>query len=157
MKKEKTEQELYGIATLMCAGSEHCAFDVQRRLLRHTENQQVIARIIARLYKESYLDDERYARAFIHDKVRFARWGTRRIAMELHQKGIDSHIFEPLLHDINQEEYSDALQSLLRTKARTIKASSPYELRMKLLRFAASRGYNFDEVSKAVEGLEFRV
>ena len=98
----------------------------------------------------SKLDDERYARAFIHDKVRFARWGTRRIAMELHQKGIDSHIFEPLLHDINQEEYSDALQSLLRTKARTIKASSPYELRMKLLRFAASRGYNFDEASEAI-------
>ena len=59
-----------------------------------------IDRIINRLEQEKYIDEERFCRAFIHDKYRFAKWGKIKIGQALQLKKIPQRVFSPYLNEI---------------------------------------------------------
>ena len=62
-------------------------------------------RIVARLVKERYIDDERYARAFVKDKIRYNKWGRRKVQQALWLKHIDSEIQQRVLDEIDEKDY----------------------------------------------------
>lgn len=109
------------------------------------------ARVMERLIKERYVDDERYARAFVMDKIRYNKWGRRKVEQALWMKRIDKGIQERVLSEVDDEEYVSALRPLLKQKQRSTKAASDYELRQKLIRFALSRGFGFDIIRQCID------
>lgn len=60
-------------------------------------------RIIARLLKERFIDESRYTRFFVNDKLRFNKWGRVKIGYELYKKNIPSPIREESLAAIDEE------------------------------------------------------
>ena len=109
------------------------------------------ARIMARLVDERYIDDERYARAFANDKVRFDKWGRRKVEQALWMKHISDDIMQRVLDEIDGQLYVDNLRQLLKSKDKSVKAASDYERRQKLVRFALGRGYGFDVIRLAMD------
>lgn len=150
-KKSLSEKELYNIGSAMCARSEHCSSEVASKLFRGTDDEALVARVIARLCQEKFIDEERYARAFINDKIRFAKWGRLKIRQELWRKQIPESVYAPLLKDIDERQYISMLRDLLKAKRRTIKSKDPYELKAKLLRFGASRGFEPKYIYSALD------
>ena len=140
-KKSLTESELYNIGASMCARTEHCSAEVRSKLLRGTDDERLVARVIARLCEEKFIDEERYARAFIHDKLRFARWGRLKIRQELWSKQVPESIYAPLLDAIDEKQYISTLRDLLKAKKKAIRAKDDFEGKAKLLRFGVSRGF----------------
>ena len=65
--------------------------------------------IIDRLKHERYLDNERYARAYCRDKLRFNGWGRIKIGYMLRGKGIEQEFIDAALADIDEEQYADIL------------------------------------------------
>ena len=106
---------------------------------------------IDRLIKERYVDDERYARAFVKDKIRYNKWGRRKVQQALWQKHIDAEIQQRVLDEIDEKEYLDILRPLLKQKRKNIRAASDYELNQKLARFALSRGFTFDLIRQCLD------
>ena len=106
-------------------------------------DETVQNRIIDRLIKERYVDDERYARAFVKDKIRYNKWGRCKVQQALWMKRIDEDIQQSVLDEIDDKEYLNVLVPLLKQKRKTIKADNDYELNQKLVRFALSRGFDF--------------
>jgi len=158
MKKEMTEQEAYLQLAALCAQAEHCQQEMRDKMKRWEIDETVQNRIITRLVKERYIDDERYARAFVKDKIRYNKWGRRKVQQALWQKRIDDDIQRCVLDEIDEKEYLDVLRPLLKQKRKTIKAQSDYELNQKLMRFALSRGFTFDIIRQCIdveEGPEF--
>ena len=129
MKKEMTEQEAFLQLAALCAQAEHCEQEMRDKLKRWDINESAQDRIIQRLIRERYIDNERYARA-----VQQALW----------LKRIDKDIQQRVLDEIDEKEYLDVLRPLLRQKRKTTKAESDYELNRKLVRFALGRGFTFD-------------
>ena len=150
MKKEMTEQEAYLQLAALCAQAEHCQQEMRDKMKRWEIDETVQNRIIARLVKERYIDDERYARAFVKDKIRYNKWGRRKVQQALWQKRIDDDIQRRVLDEIEEKEYLDVLRPLLKQKRKTIKAQSDYELNQKLMRFALSRGFTFDIIRQCI-------
>ena len=144
MKKEMTEQEAYLQLAALCAQAEHCEQEMRDKMRRWELDETVQNRIINRLIKERYVDDERYARAFVKDKIRYNKWGRRKVQQALWQKRIDADIQQRVLDEIEEKEYLDILRPLLKQKRKSIKAESDYELNQKLVRFALGRGFGFD-------------
>jgi regulatory protein len=107
--------------------------------------------IISRLVKERYIDDERFARAYVNDKIRYQKWGRRKVQQGLWQKRIDSDVQERVLAEVDDEEYLSVLRPLLRQKRKSTKAASDYELNQKLLRFALGRGFTYDLISQCLD------
>jgi regulatory protein len=114
-----------------------------------SENEQ--AEVMDRLIKERYVDDERFARAFIYDKIRYNKWGRRKVEQALWTKRIDDSISKPLLDEVDDEEYLSILRPLLKQKRKSTKADSEYELTMKLIKFAISRGFTMDIIKQCIE------
>ena len=150
MKKEMTEQEAYLQLAALCAQAEHCEQEMRDKMKRWEVDETVQNRIIDRLTKERYIDNERYARAFVKDKIRYNKWGRRKVQQALWLKRIDNDIQQRVLDEIDEKEYLDVLRPLLKQKGKSIKADSDYELNQKLVRFALSRGFTFDIIRQCL-------
>lgn len=151
MKKEKTEQEAYLELAALCAQAEHCQQEMRDKMRRWEMDEAVQERVIGRLVKERYIDEERYTRAFVNDKIRYQKWGRRKIQQSLWMKRIDNDIQQRVLDEVDDEEYLDVLRPLLKQKRKTTKAQSDYELNQKLLRFALGRGFTFDIIRQCLD------
>ena len=149
--KEITEQEAFLRLSAQCAQAEHCQHEMLEKMRRRNLSEEAQAKVMARLVRERYVDDERYARAFVTDKIRYNKWGRRKIEQALWQKHIDNDIQQQVLDDVNPEEYVQMLRPLLQQKRKSTKAESPYELKQKLIRFAMGRGFGFDIIRQCME------
>ena len=146
MKRECTVEEARLKAETYCAMSEHCTDDVCRKLEQWGAPLTAYDSILEHLKKEKYVDDRRYAIAFVRDKYRFNQWGRIKIAQALRMKHIPSACIDEAMEEIDEQEYLNILTSLLKKKVRSIKASNDYERNGKLVRFAAGHGYEIGDI-----------
>ncbi len=159
MKNMKDEKEELIRAEAWCSAAERCRSEAFARLSRCDRNgeslpEDAVARIIAHLEKEGYIDERRYAEAFVHDKLRFSKWGRIRIAMALRQKGIGHDVFDDILNAVDMDDYIAVLRGLIAAKKRGLRAASDYEMTAKLLRFAASRGFEPSLAGEIIDELK---
>ena len=150
--KEVTEQGAYLQLAQLCARSEHCQHDMQEKMRRWGMSDEAQARVMQRLVGERYVDDERYARAFVRDKIRYDKWGRRKVEQALWMKRIDDDIRERVLGEVDDGEYLAVLRPLLKQKRRSTKAATDYELNQKLVKFALGRGFTFDIIRQCIDG-----
>lgn len=150
-RKPKSAQQALQSLMRLCARSEKSSGDALRLMQQwqvpHTERQGVLERLI----KERFIDDGRYAEAYVREKSRLSGWGARKIAMQLRQKGVSQAIIDDALRQLDSNVELPRLVDKLRRKIRTTKYTSDYELRGKLMRYALSLGFDYDIVQRAVE------
>lgn len=139
--KEITEPEMLHRAAAYCSTAERCIQDVQKKIDAAGLPPDASERIIARLLKERFIDESRYTRFFVNDKLRFNKWGRVKIGYELYKKNIPSPIREESLAAIDEGEYRSILLDLLKSKKKSTKGKDERDLFNKLLRFAAGRGF----------------
>lgn len=149
--KVKTEQEAYLQLAAICAQAEHCEQEMRDKMKRWEIDAATQDSIIARLVKERYIDNERYARAFVKDKIRYNKWGRRKVQQALWMKRISDDIQQKVFDEIEDKEYLDVLIPLLKQKRKSTRANSDYELNQKLVRFALSRGFDFGIIRQCME------
>lgn len=141
-------------AEVYCSAAERCPSEVTEKLRRWGADEELIPVIITHLEKERYLDAVRFCRFFVRDKYRFNQWGRLKIAQALRMKQLDSGQIQEGLEEIDEKEYFQVLEHLLKQKARSVKAASEYERNAKLVRFAAGRGFTMDEIMKVVKQVD---
>lgn len=151
MTKEKTEQEAYLQLAAVCAQAEHCEQEMRDKMKRWGMDVEAQNRVIEQLAQERYIDNERYARAFVKDKVRYNKWGRRKVQQALWMKRIDDEIQQRVLDEIDDAEYLKVLMPLLKQKRKSIKAANDYELNQKLVRFALSRGFDYGVIRQCLD------
>ncbi|MBQ7513631.1 MAG: RecX family transcriptional regulator [Prevotella sp.] len=149
--KQKTENDAYLTLAALCAQSEHCQWEMLEKMRRWELPEEAQARVMQKLVSERYIDDERYARAFVKDKIRYNKWGRRKVEQALWQKRIDEKIRRQVLDEVDDDEYLSVLRPLLKQKRKSTKASNDYELNQKLMRFALGRGFTFDIIRQCLD------
>lgn len=148
-------ETLYARLASACARREHCRQDVFRKLSAADLPEDEADAVVSRLEKEGFLDEGRYARAFVHDKTLYDRWGRQKTRQALKLRGVPQAEIDAALDEIDEEEYECGLRELLAAKARSVKAKNDYERRQKLLRFAAGRGFELHLASRCLGGDDF--
>lgn len=146
-----TGQQAYLKLTALCARSEHCQQEMLDKMRQWGVSEEEQAQVMQRLVNERYVDDERFTRAFVNDKIRYNKWGRRKVEQALWMKHIDEHIARAILDEVDDEEYTATLTPMLKQKRRTTKANSDYELNMKLIKFALSRGFTMDIIKQCLD------
>ena len=152
--KQKTEQEALITLTALCASGEHCSQEMLDKMTRWQLSEEEQARVMEYLVKNNYIDEERFTHAFVMDKIRYNKWGRRKIEQALWQKRIPKDIQTKILDEIDENEYLNVLRPLLKSKRRCIQAKNDYELNMKLIRFALSRGFTFELIRQCIDGAD---
>ena len=147
------EQALQKLAAL-CSQSEHCTSEMKEKMTRWGIEDDAQQRVMEYLVANRYVDDRRYARSFVNDKLKYNKWGPRKIEQALWMKHIDDSIRQEALDDVDNAEYICVLRPLLQSKRKTTKAESDYEMNQKLLRFAIGRGFTFEQVKEVIDDVE---
>ncbi len=148
-KTKSAEQALNSLMAL-CARSEKSSGDAYRLMNRWGVERAAQEEILKRLINDKFINDERYAEAFIREKSRLNGWGKYKIQSMLSQKGISKDIIEDKIANLNTDEMNGKLIDLLKKRCRTTKYTTVYQLRDKLIRYGASLGYDFSTVNDAV-------
>lgn len=143
------DEILYKLAA-RCSVSELCLSDITAKLDKYDLPEEEKTRILRHLVEEKYVDDGRYAKAYVRDKYRFNKWGRIKIAQGLRMKGIDSETIDSAMEAIDEEEYLEILSDLIKAKRKSTKGRNEYEINGKLYRFAAGRGFEYDAIRRVV-------
>lgn len=152
-RKTSESKALSRMANL-CARRECCVFDIRTKLMHYELDFEAIERIIEHLKKEKYIDELRFARSFINDKMRFNKWGKVKIDFGLRQKKIPQDIIAEAFLDFSDEQLNASLEDVLSAKWKTIKGKSEQDKRTKLIRFALGRGFEMNHVLAYIEKLK---
>ncbi len=133
-----------------CAKAEKSSGDAMRLMARWGVDPTRRAEVLERLIADRFIDDRRFAEAYVREKLNLSGWGERKIASSLKVKGISSSIVSELLADLNRDAMGERLLQKMERKARTTKHKDIYDLKAKLFRYGVSLGYQFDMVQEAV-------
>lgn len=153
-KKPITEQEALQKLSALCAHAEHSSGEMLEKMRRWQLSEDARERVLDRLIDEKFVDDERFARLFVREKIRFDRWGRRKIEQALYQKGVASDISRRVLDEVDDEAYVVELKKLIAAKRRSVQAESDYEMRAKLTKYALGRGFGYEVIRRYIDGAD---
>ena len=111
--------------------------------------------ILRTLFSEGFVDDERFANAFVRGKINQNGWGLNKIRYQLIQKEIDKEIIKEALGQIDEKKYRQRLIEVLKAKAKTIKAENDYEKKRKLAAYAMQKGFEASLVWEVLKDLDY--
>ena len=154
-KNKKMEyEEALKKAAMYAAKREVCIQDVKTKLYNWKVPKEFHDDIIFYLLQEEFIDEERYAAAYVREKFRMNKWGKVKIIFQLKSKNIPSHLIEEALKEIEPEKYYSVLLELLEQKKRSVPGLEGIALRNKLKAYAAGRGFELDLINKALDQLK---
>lgn len=151
-QEQRTKSPEQALASLMrlCARAEKCESDARRLLRGWGIGEADTERIVGRLLRDRFIDDGRYAAAFVREKLRLSGWGEYKIRAALTRKGIDRAVIDREIAGFDREGMQERLLAQLERKARTVRQAVPRELKAKLVRYGLSLGYDYGTVLETV-------
>lgn len=149
-KRPISAEEALKRAAAYCSKAERSEQDVRERLFHWgLDNREDAEHVIDWLKEESFIDEVRFTRAFVHDKFAYERWGRLKIARGLAAKHISPTLARDVLEElIDPDAYRAALRHLLEAKAKGMPRPLRLEDRARIYRFATQRGYELDLVKE---------
>ena len=139
------EKELFTVslnkAMNLCSQREYCCEDIRSKLASWGIEYEDSEKILEILIKENFINETRYATAFVRDKFKYNKWGKVKIGAHLKAKNIPGDVIRLALDDIDNELYTKFILELINGHRRTIKAKNQYDLKAKLLRYGLSKGF----------------
>ena len=137
---------------LLCSKREYCSRDIYRKALAAAEGDTEVAeKLLESLKADRFVDDGRYAGAFARDKASISGWGRHKISSALLAKGIDRKVIEEAMQTVDGDKADSRLEKLLTVKWKTL-CEDP-QGKFKLLRYALSRGYDYELIRPLVESI----
>lgn len=153
MNAKYSENQALAKLAAYCSKAERAEYDVLKKLIVWEFSDEVSQKIINRLKQENFLNEKRYCRSFIRDKIKFSKWGQTKIIFELRRKRISEQIIDNELKNIEGTEFEGPLLKILETKSKSVKANNQYEKQVKLIRFALGRGYSLDQIKRCLQNM----
>lgn len=149
------EKQVFDALAAQCARREYCTADIRRKALERLSQEGMAGAapaadaVVEALVADGYVDDRRYAAAFARDKSALSGWGPVKIRSALLARGVPREAVLEALETVDPDRATARLEKVLETKWRTLRDDP--QGRLKLIRFALSRGYDYDPVRPLVE------
>ncbi|WP_299225295.1 regulatory protein RecX [uncultured Psychroserpens sp.] len=136
-----------------CVYQERCHKEVHQKLYEMRMIPEARDQIVVHLIKHNFLNEERYAKAFVNGKFRIKKWGRQRLKLELKRKDISKINIATALKEIRDEEYHKTLDAIAEKRLIVIKESNRQKKRKKLADFLLYRGWESSLVYEKVKDL----
>ncbi|HNQ36493.1 MAG: RecX family transcriptional regulator [Prolixibacteraceae bacterium] len=149
--EEKQDLEIYRKMAALCSRSEQCVADIRKKIRALGANSLAEEQIIAKLEKENFLNDERYAISFAGEKFKINKWGRVKIRYYLKMKGIGDKEIRAGLDSIDNEAYVALLVKTMKEKAKGLKGVEKYQKMAQVIRFTQGRGFEPDLIHRHLE------
>ncbi|MDJ0720987.1 MAG: regulatory protein RecX [Desulfobacterales bacterium] len=148
LRNAQEKHDAYQCALRWLGGRDRSVLEVRQRLNQRGFDRVAVDHTLTTLLDKNYLDDERFARNWVHDRTRHAPRGSRLMAQELKQKGIDGRVIASVLTRADEDALAS---SCLRRKRRRWRRLEDKVRRQKMLAYLSRKGFAYDVSLNAVE------
>ncbi len=125
----------------LCSRSEQCSPDIRRKIMALGVTDEETDEVLEYLTKEKFIDDRRYAEAYISEKININKWGRIKVRYYLRAKGLSPDIIETGLRSFDEQRYIDILINTIKKQAVKYNSKNKFERMGQIIRFAQSRGF----------------
>jgi regulatory protein len=129
-----------------CAYRERAEHEVHQKAVQLGLLPAEIKSALATLKEEGFLNQDRFLRAYVHDKRSFQGWGPYKIQAHLRQYQIPNHDIQQALEDVAPEAWIDILRRLVKQKNSLPTENWDAEQRQKMFRWLYGRGFTSDQI-----------
>jgi len=137
-----------------CAYQERSQQEVRDKLYEWGLHSVQVENLIVHLIQTNFLNEARFANAYVQGKFNQKGWGKQKIKQGLKFKKVSDALIKKALNTIDCDDYSNTLKQILEKKARLLGEKDPFKKRYKLHQYALSRGYETDIVSDILKNSE---
>jgi regulatory protein len=152
-KKIIDQQAAYAKAEHYCAYQERSQQEVRDKLYEWELKPTEVENIISRLIENNYLNEERFAKAYVRGKFNQKGWGRIKIKQGLKQKRVPEGLIKKALLTIPDDDYIKTLQDTVTKKAATLTEKHHLKRRYKLQQYALGRGFEADLIWDVLKDL----
>lgn len=145
-----TQHQALVKAESWCAYQERCQQEVRDKMYSWRLHEHEVENIISELISKNFLNEERFAKAYVGGKFRMKKWGRVKIRMELKRRKLSDYCIKKGMAEINEDDYRDTIRKLAEEKMRSIKERDSMKKRYKVMSFLASKGYESELVREIV-------
>jgi len=124
-----------------CAYQERCHKEVRSKLIEMRMIPEAVDKIIVHLIEHNYLNEERFAKAYVRGKFRIKKWGKNRLVRELKFRNISKYSIDSALKEIEPDDYCKTLDDLVIKRISQVKESNSYKKRKKVTDYLLYRGW----------------
>lgn len=134
-----------------CAYQERSHSEVKYKCLELGLRGEEVDEAIAELVSENFLNEERFARAFVGGKFRSKQWGRKKILAELKQRQVSAYCIKKGMEEIDADDYEQALTSLATKKYESLRGEEPFKRKYKVVQYLMQKGYEPELAQPIVE------
>ncbi|MGE5943380.1 MAG: regulatory protein RecX [Flavobacteriales bacterium] len=140
-KKTYTLQEATKKLERYCVYQERSHQEVRQKLMDMHMIPEAIDVITIYLLEHNFLNEERFAKAYVSGKFHIKKWGKSRLAYQLKQKGVSKSNINNAIEVISDKEYIDVFNSLADKKVNLIKESDKWKKKKKFVDYFIRLGW----------------
>lgn len=124
-----------------CAYQERCHKEVRTKLQDMRMIPEAIDAIMVHLIQHNFLNEERFAKAFVRGKFNIKKWGKNRLVRELKWRDISTYSIADALKEIDPEAYENTLDELTQKRIAQVKEKDNYKKKKKVADYLLYRGW----------------
>lgn len=132
-------EEILAKMMRFCSYQERSEWEISQKVKEYGLASADTDQLLNILKEENFIDETRFATAFVRGKLKVKKWGIYKIKQGLIAKGVKPSIVSEALKTIDYELYLENLKGLFQQKAKTL-GNSRNE-RAKIYRYLLSKGY----------------
>ena len=129
--------------------------ELRDHLKNKEEDTIIIEEVIDKLIDYKYLDDDRFTKAFIKDKLNFTNWGDYKIKNELKRLGVNEEIIYNNMTSIDDNIYYERINKIIDKDISTNKKYSGIKLKNKIYNHLLTLGYSKEKVISIINNYNF--
>lgn len=128
-------------AEYFCAYQERSQQEIRNKLYEWGLKTSDVEEIITELIINNFLNEERFAMAYVSGKFNIKKWGKLKIKQGLKFKQIPDKLIQKALNSIDANDYFKTLEDLAIKKNNTILDNDSFKRSFKLKNYLLSKGY----------------
>ena len=128
---------------------EHSRAELMRKLAQHTDNPDELITLLDDLQKRGWLSDARFAEQLVN--ARQSRYGSRKLAFELREKGVADDLIHAAVANLHDTELERA-RAIWNRKFGQLPINA--QDKAKQIRFLQSRGFDWDVIRTILAHIE---
>lgn len=129
--------------------------EVKDYLLKKGGSNNEVEDAVQKLIESGYLDDDRFTKAFIKDKLKFTTIGDYKIKMQLNKLGVSTSIIEDNMNKIDEHIIEEKIKKIIEKDKKTNKKYSGQILKNKIYNHLLNQGYSQEKVITIINKYDF--
>ena len=152
LSNDNSKEDIYNKCVKYISVRIRSTEEIKEYLLNKKIKKELIELTIDKLSKNKLLDDDKFTKAFIHDKLMFTTMGPYKIEQELKKHKIDNNIITKYIYEITEEEIDEKINKQINKLMKSSKKKP--NLKNKIYNNLLSLGYSSESILKNLNNYE---